>query len=449
MSAYFDSHTAAINERLSLEMKLHSCAALLGLACSAPAWAQTNFTVYGLIDTGVHIANTGNGSQANLASGIAEGSRIGFKGTEELGNGFKAIFTLESRFEADTGGNMNGYPTADVGTSLLTGTDSVLQLLGPAGGVVRTALIQRLHSEKIVNPNDALFDRTAMVGLITPAGAILLGRQYTPGYEVLALSDPFEAGTAGGWGNIAGGIGGYTTTGVAIRASDAIQYRLQLPNGFGASLMYAISGNDSANNGTGTGSLNYSKRFWGANARYQANGWNVGIGYNTEDDQTGNKSLTSLTIGGSYAVGNAKLFAGYHHMRNDNSALIGIANKELPEQGVPVPIASALATIIGNNAKLDANSYTVGMHYTFGSSRFITAISQTDDKLSTDAKATLFAVGYNYYLSKRTDLYGVVAHVENENTAQYGLGGAGYTSGFSSEPGQDANAVQLGIRHRF
>jgi general bacterial porin, GBP family len=431
-------------------MKLHSVCALLGLLYTVPTWAHSSISLYGILDTGVHVANTGNGSQVNLASGISDGSRIGFKGTEELGNGFKAVFTLESRFEVDTGRNSNGYPTSNIGTALFTGTGSVLQLLGPTGGpALASALVQRLQSSRIVNPNDALFDRTAMVGLITPAGAILLGRQYTPGYEIFALSDPFEAGTAGGWGNIAGGTGGYTTTGIAIRASDAIQYRLQLPSGFGASLMYAISSDDSANSGTGTGSLNYSKRFWGANARYQANRWNVGIGYNTESNQTGNKSLTSWTMGGSYAFGNAKLYAGYHRMRNDNSALIGIANSELPAMGVPTSIASALATIIGSNAELDANSYTLGMHYTFGSSRIITAISHTDDKLATDAKATLYAVGYNYYLSKRTDLYGIVAHVENKNTAQYGLGGAGYTGGFSSEPGQDANAVQIGIRHRF
>lgn len=431
-------------------MKLCPAAALLAFLYSTPSWAQSNFTLYGLLDSGVHIANTGDGSQVNLASGIAEGSRIGFKGTEELGNGFKAVFTLESRFEVDTGRNANGYPTSNVGTALFTGTESTLQRLGPDGAAaLRNALIQRLHSSRVVNPNGSIFDRTAMVGLITPGGAFLLGRQYTPGYEIFALSDPFEAGTAGGWGNIAGGIGGYTTSGVAIRASDAIQYRLQLPNGFGASLMYAISGDDSANNGTGTGSLNYSKRFWGANTRYQANGWNVGIGYNTEDDQTGNKSLTSWTMGGSYAFGNTKLFAGYHRMRNDNSALIGVVNSELPTMGVPVPIASALANIIGNNARLDAKSYTLGLHYTFGNSRIVAAVTHTDDELATDAKATLYAVGYNYYLSKRTDLYGIVAHVENKNTAQYGLGGAGYTGGFSSEPGQDANAVQLGIRHRF
>lgn len=421
------------------------------MGAALPASAQTSLSIYGIIDTGIHIANTGNGNQYNLASGISDGSRLGFKGTEELGGGFKAIFNLEARFEADTGANTNAYPTANVGTALFANTAPIFGLLGPFGPALREGLLARLQSDRIVNPNAALFDRTSTVGLVTPVGAILLGRQYTPGYEILAMSDAFEAGTAGGWGNITAGIGGYTTTGVAVRANDAIQYRLQLPSGFGASLMYAVSDNDSANAGFSTGSLNYSKRFWGANAKYQANGLNVGVAYNTEDDQTGNKSLSSWTAGGSYALGNAKFFAGYHRMRNDNSILGEAVRAQLAASPVPIPasIISALATTIGENAELDADSYTLGMHYRFGSSRAMAAVSRTDDNRATNARATLYAVGYNYYLSKRTDLYGIAAHVENDNTAQYGLGGAGYTGGFSTEPGQDTNAVQLGIRHRF
>lgn len=93
-------------------------------AFALPAWAQTNVTLYGLLDTGVHVVNAGVGTQYNLASGIAEGSRFGIKGTEELGNGFKAVFNLEARFETDTGANTNGYPTSNVGEALFAGADA-------------------------------------------------------------------------------------------------------------------------------------------------------------------------------------------------------------------------------------------------------------------------------------------------------------------------------------
>lgn len=422
-----------------MKIKLKPFAALLAIAYAVPAWAQTHISLYGIVDAGLHMANTGNGTQINLASGIADGSRIGFKGTEELVKGYKAIFNLEARFETDTGESGNGYPTSNVGTALTAGLQAN----------VPTALVPALQPARIVNPNNALFDRISMLGLITPGGAILLGRQYTPGYEILALSDTFETGTAGGWGNITASTGGFATTGVAIRANDALQFRIQTPNGFGAAIMYALSDTVNANARTGTGSINFSRRFWGANVKYRANGFNVGIGYNSEEDQVGNKSLTTWTLGGSYAIGNAKLFAGYHRMRNDNSVLIGAINSALLVQGTPLATAAGIAAQVGRNARIDAESYTLGMHYSIGSGRIMAAVSRTDDNLPANAQAVLYALGYNYYLSKRTDLYGIAAHVSNRNTAQYGLGGAGYTGGFTSQPGQGANALQIGIRHKF
>jgi predicted porin len=353
--------------------------------------------MYGLVDAGVHIANTGNGSQTNLASGIADGSRLGFKGSEDLGGGYKAVFNLEMRFETDTGASGNGYPTADIGTALTTGLPAT----------IAAALVPSLQPNRIINADSALFDRTSIVGLITPVGAFLLGRQYTPGYEVLAMADTFEAGTAGGWGNIAGGTGGFATTGVAIRTNSALQYRLQFPSGFGASLMYAISDTESASSRDGVGSLNYSKRFWGGNVRYQANGVNVGLAYNTEDDQTGNKSLSSWTLGGSYVLGSAKVFASYHRMRNDNSVLTDAVEDALAERAPLLPSAqrTIIANTVGQNGRLDADSYTLGMHYSVGSGRVMAAVSHTEDNLPTDAKATLYAVGYNWHSPGRTDTF--------------------------------------------
>ena len=66
-----------------------------------PALAQTSLTLYGIADAGVQVSRFGNGTQTNLASGMADGSRLGFKGTEDLGGGFKALFTLESRIDAE------------------------------------------------------------------------------------------------------------------------------------------------------------------------------------------------------------------------------------------------------------------------------------------------------------------------------------------------------------
>jgi hypothetical protein len=60
-----------------------------------PASAQSSVTIYGLIDTGYVIETGGAAGKVNkLTSGISGGSRIGFKGTEDLGGGMSAVFLL-------------------------------------------------------------------------------------------------------------------------------------------------------------------------------------------------------------------------------------------------------------------------------------------------------------------------------------------------------------------
>ena len=120
---------------------------LLGAATLAgSAMAQSNVTVYGLIDAGL-VRESGGLSSGNtlLGSGIAAGSRLGFKGREDIGNGMAGVFTLESGYNIDTGAMGQG----------------------------------------------ALFGRQAFVGLETTAGNVYLGRQYTPLFLTVNAIDPF------------------------------------------------------------------------------------------------------------------------------------------------------------------------------------------------------------------------------------------------------------------
>jgi GBP family porin len=406
-------------------MKAKLLASLVGACFGAPVMAQSSVTVYGIADAGIQVSRFGKGTVTNLASGIADGSRVGFKGVEDLGGGYRAIFTLESRFEIDNGTLGAGYlatPAANV--PLTDGLPAAAAAqLGP------TILGQK------INASNALFDRQAFVGLVTPAGTFLLGRQYTPAYEILVKMDSFEAGTGGTLlTSLVTGTGGFLTPGAAARANQAVQYRFQSPSGIGVAAMVGLSG------GATTGSLGYSKRFWGANLSYKANGFDVGIGYNTENDQNGNKSLTTISVGGSYAVGDARLFAGYHHMVNDHPALVPLLTPSL---------GAALAGIVGENARLDANVYTVGMQYRVGAGRIIASLGFNNDKKASNGDAALVALGYDHDLSKRTDVYLTLAHVNNKNASQRTPGAAGYYSGFSSAPGQGATVLQSGIRHRF
>src|SRR5437764_31313 len=215
--------------------------------------AQTNVQVYGVADAGIMWMR---GGPTKIISGGEEGSRLGVKGSEELDHGFKAIFNLEARVELDTGFQWPSLINDNQGYYLTRGMGV---FPAPLLKAVQTAL--QPPGQAAVNPEHAIFDRTTMVGLITPVGAILLGRMYTPGYEVFAAADAFEVGTGGTWGGIIGGTAGFTALGADIRSQRSLQYRVALPSGLGGSAM--IGGNNS-------GYYGLYNRFWGVAITYKA-----------------------------------------------------------------------------------------------------------------------------------------------------------------------------------
>jgi predicted porin len=84
-------------------MKKNITFAAVGFSAStlSPVFAQSNVTLYGILDTG--IGNIGGSSSTQLRSGSLYASRFGFRGSEDLGGGLKAIFNLEANISSDTG----------------------------------------------------------------------------------------------------------------------------------------------------------------------------------------------------------------------------------------------------------------------------------------------------------------------------------------------------------
>jgi predicted porin len=134
-------------------MKLATIAcAVLVLACGA-ARAQTNVTVYGVVDVGIKYDNSATGAGTwSESSGNRLGSRLGFRGFEQLGDGLRVAFTLESGFNPDDGTLNNG---------------------------------------------GRLWGRQAWVGLEGGFGNAYLGRQYSSTYLALKAIDPFKNQEAG------------------------------------------------------------------------------------------------------------------------------------------------------------------------------------------------------------------------------------------------------------
>ena len=132
---------------------------------NAQAQAQGQVTVYGLFDAATrHATNTGanRASRTTMEDGIITGSRLGFRGREDLGGGLLALFTLESGFDPSTGLSLQGTPTGDYGQSTAPtrfwGREVHVGLRGAWGGVtlgrqytVAHALAARFQAQG--NPN--------------------------------------------------------------------------------------------------------------------------------------------------------------------------------------------------------------------------------------------------------------------------------------------------------
>jgi predicted porin len=82
-------------------MKLVLCATLF--SATSCAYAQSSVTLYGSVDNLFDVSNQGEGTVTKLTSGGTYGSRWGLTGTEDLGDGYKAIFKLEDGFSSTTG----------------------------------------------------------------------------------------------------------------------------------------------------------------------------------------------------------------------------------------------------------------------------------------------------------------------------------------------------------
>ncbi|MES2115330.1 MAG: porin, partial [Pseudomonadota bacterium] len=282
--------------------------AILG-AMSNVAFAQSNVTIYGTVDAGIVNERGGAaGSVTKVTSGVASASRLGFKGTEDLGGGLSAVFVLESGIKADTG-------ASDV-----------------AGSIA---------------------NRQSYVGLVSKdAGTVLLGRQYTPYYETLRdVADPFALGLAGTAKNL------FATQDTLTRNSNAVTYRTPSMNGVQAELSYS-AGEQNSNA--------KAQRQVGGSIGYSNGPLNASFAYNSRNNDTvatsapmGHNSLIAV----NYDFQVAKAFFAYGRDKGELFTpvapvlpVVVDSNNILVGATVPVgPAGSLIASFTRKNDKLAAN----------------------------------------------------------------------------------------------
>ena len=262
-----------------------SLIAMAVLAASGAAMAQSSVTLYGIVDSYVGSVKTGVGaarvSQTVVNNGGIQGSRFGFKGSEDLGGGLKAIFQLEDRFSVDTG---------SIGTN-------------------------------------ALFHGRSAVGLSGGFGEVKLGREYT-------IYDDIRGGFAGGVVFDAsafspvGDVFGLGSDDYAGRANNQIRYVTPNFSGFTAGVSYGL-GEDKA---VGVKASHIAA----VNVAYANGPLSVGYAYQEEKPVSTSTAGTDKYnfLGASYNFGVVKLTGMYQ-----NRKLLAVKDNDFAF-GVEVPLGA-------------------------------------------------------------------------------------------------------------
>jgi len=316
-------------------------------AVTGAASAQSSVTLYGKVDLGLVLdsGNTG-GKSVRVSSGVTGGSRLGFKGVEDLGGGMKAAFQLETGYCADS----NAPATSNVnvingsGNTIGTMTQSVPNFCTGGGFMARQA-----HGD-----------------LTGAFGAISAGRQYSLGFNNLSTIDPFGTGFAGQVNNIVDPSG--------VRLNNSVTY--STPN------MYGLTVSAEAALGEQTGNWT-ANRETGAGVTYASGPAYVGFTYYDLSNAGGTgASRKNYLLGGTYDLGVVKLHALVQKSTGPSSLdvldLMG---------GVTIPVAggNVMASYIHHNDRTgaDKDATQVGIGYLYPLSKrtsVYTAFARIQDR---------------------------------------------------------------------
>ncbi|NVH75278.1 porin [Paraburkholderia sp. JPY432] len=379
---------------------------------ASAAHAQSSVTLYGLIDAGISYVNnsktsTGHSSLTKYDDGVAQGSRWGLRGTEDLGNGLKALFVLENGFNSGNG-------TAGQG--------------------------------------GAMFGRQAYVGVSqNDIGSLTFGRQYS--FSTDYLGSNYSTGGLTVAGNYAYHINDVDQL-TSSRINNSVKFSSANFSGLTFGAMYGFSntaGGFAGTPGTGTSAAPVagSSRAYSFGANYANGPFGIGAAY-TDIRYPGQASpafstslanvsfptlgtgqiqdLRSFGVGGRYAFGPATLWALYTNTRL-----------------APISGGSTTFAAYEAGAKYAVTpAITAGAGYTYMHLSGANVGHWNQVNLSGD-----------YALSKRTDVYvlGIYQIASGHNAATGDLQAQiGSSTSYFNTSGVGADnqlAFRVGMRHKF
>ena len=258
-------------------MRHKLCPVIGSLLLAGAAQAQTTVTLYGIGDGNLRLDHTSIGTLKSIGSGGEASSRWGLRGTEDLGNGLRAVFNFEQDFDLSD----NSAPQ------------------GSIGGVTPTSPTSSTGSR--------IFGRRAIVGIgSAQAGEIRFGREYTPFYQTWLAADPFAAGTVTRGTNYA--VGNLT------RADNSVTY--ETPNFSGLVAKGQIRLGEATTNTVASGATKNGGNAYGASLTYAQGPVYAGVGYLSTKSALDNNTTRSETAAVTYDFSVVKLHALYFHTKN-------------------------------------------------------------------------------------------------------------------------------------
>ncbi|WP_345795846.1 porin [Castellaniella sp. MT123] len=366
-----------------MKKTLLAAALLAGFATAGVAQAETSVTLYGILDTGYGFQNfkyNHNGADlrarsSGLRDGTLNGNRWGLKGSEDLGDGLRAIFQLEQGFNIGTGAASN---------------------------------------------SSNQFNRQSFVGLSSDNwGTFTMGRQYSAGIDTMAAE---EGNNLGDFDKVFGAAGLSSGT----RVNNSFKYTTPSFSGFKAVLLYGTGSTANSNSTTVISGSTAPQQSAGRGSR-----GSVGLGYTNgplalgaaydrqsvygQDANARNvNAMTAWQINGAYDFEVVKFSAMFGQDRNGKIGWNGDANSY---DG----LAGLTGYGLGNGYQdFKSNNWALGLSAPVGPGRLFAFYSGSHSNLKDDDKwgsnagnINAYQLKYEYPLSKRTKLYTYASYMQN------------------------------------
>lgn len=286
---------------------------LIAIACMSMiggVQAQSSVNVYGVVDQYLDYSKTGSNSAGRIQSGGLDGSRVGFKGVEDLGGGLKALFVVEAGINADNGSSGQGR----------------------------------------------LFGRQSYVGLAGNFGVASLGRQYSPYYDTLVN---YTLGGGLAWGNATE----YFDNGALLRVDNSIKYESPNFSGLVFKGLFGMRRNNSPDNAP-TDSFGNIGNVGSVGGQYENGPFSLGMSYSTNQEiQNDREKWTAFGI--AYNFGPLKTAFLVSDVRDD----FGQNRHNTYELSTTIPLTHAsLLLDVGsyrNRAENNANATAYSVRYDY------------------------------------------------------------------------------------